>query len=311
MTVRMMGLEMTGGSMLCLGIMFILSGVMFFYMKKQLTHLEDAQLEQAKLLQSMIMSLNGGAMGMGPGAMGMGPGAMGPGAMSPGAMGMGQDAMDQRAMGQDAMGMGQDANNDNLIDVSDGEDDDSDEESDNEDGNSDEESDVDSDGEDDVDSEEENDDEDDDSDDDDDEDGDSDDESCSMVDVKINNHNIDHYEFNNLPQKETNMNDIDEDSIIEIKESVKVINIKNNAFMGEPEEIDLDNDMTSMTDTNMDDDDDDTLTVNSSMSGMNLAKSSLKALKVGDLRKMVIDRGLHSDPSKIKKAELIELLQKQ
>ena len=295
MTVRMMGLEMTGGSMLCLGIMFILSGVMFFYMKKQLTHLEDAQLEQAKLLQSMIMSLNSGAMG--PGAMGMGQGAMGPGAM-------GQDAMDQRAMG-----MGQDANNDNLIDVSDGEDDDSDEESDNEDGNSDEESDVDSDGEDDVDSEEENDDEDDDSDDD--EDGDSDDESCSMVDVKINNHNIDHYEFNNLPQKETNMNDIDEDSIIEIKESVKVINIKNNAFMGEPEEIDLDNDMTSMTDTNMDDDDDDTLTVNSSMSGMNLAKSSLKALKVGDLRKMVIDKGLHGDPSKIKKAELIELLQKQ
>ena len=124
---------------------------------------------------------------------------------------------------------------------------------------------------------------------------------------------MDHYEFNNLPQKETNMNDIDEDSIIEIKESVKVINIKNNAFMGEPEEIDMDNDLTSMTDTNMDedDDDDDTLTVNSSMSGMNLAKSSLKALKVGDLRKMVIDKGLHSDPSKIKKAELIELLQKQ
>ena len=85
--------------------------------------------------------------------------------------------------------------------------------------------------------------------------------------------------------------------------------------MGEPEEIDMDNDLTSMTDTNMDDDDDDddddTLTVNSSMSGMNLAKSSLKALKVGDLRKMVIDRGLHIDPSKIKKAELIELLQKQ
>lgn len=310
MTVRMMGLEMTGGSMLCLGIMFILSGVMFFYMKKQLTHLEDAQLEQAKLLQSMIMSLNSGAMGMGPGAIGQD--AMGPGAMGQDAMGMGPGAM-----GPGAMGMGQDANNDNLIDVSDGEDDDSDEESDNEDGNSDEESDdedgnsdedVDSDDENDVDSEEENDDEDDDSDD---EDDDIDDESASMVNVKINNHNIDHYEFNNLPQKETNMNDIDEDSIIEIKESVKVINIKNNAFMGEPEEIDMDNDLTSMTDTNMDDDDDDTLTVNSSLSGMNLAKSSLKALKVGDLRKMVIDRGLHSDPSKIKKAELIELLQKQ
>jgi hypothetical protein len=71
-----------------------------------------------------------------------------------------------------------------------------------------------------------------------------------------------------------------------------------------------------MTDTNIDDDDDDdddddTNTVNSSVSGNNLAKTSLKALKVGDLRKMVLERGLIADASKVKKAELIVLLQQQ
>jgi len=116
-------------------------------------------------------------------------------------------------------------------------------------------------------------------------------------------------EFSIMPTQEYSMNDIDEDSIVEIPNTVKVINIDHNENkpLSEPQEVDLD--MTSLTSTNLDDDD--TLTVNSSVSGSNLAKSSLKTLKVGDLRKMVLERTLHNDPSKLKKAELITLLQQQ
>lgn len=258
----MLGLELTSETMLCLGIMFILSGVLFFYMKKQITHIEDAQMEQAKLLQHIIANISANP-----------PTRMNGGTMA-------NNEIDVRD---------QDMNN--LIDVSDGE-----EDSDNENDSEDEYESENDDGE--EDSDEESDEE---------SDNDSDDETNIPVNTSIDKDTF--REFTTLPIQEACINDIDEDSIVEIPNGVKVVNMNSeSAPVNEPEEVELE--VESLTSTNLDDDDDDdTLTINSSVSGANLAKTSLKALKVGDLRKMVIERGLHSDPSKVKKAELITLLQ--
>ena len=262
----MLGLELTSETMLCLGIMFILSGVLFFYMKKQITHLEDAQMEQAKLLQHIIANISTMPSNM--------------------AANVGADIGAE--IGAD-IGAPMSENNDeyhrgNLIDVSDGEEDNSDREEEEDDSESEEEGSSES--EDDSDDELEN------------------DEVKEEVNIDKNILR----EFSALPVQEVDLNAIDEDSIVQIPDSVKVVNMNIGASDHEPEEVELD--VESLTSTNLDDDDDDdTLTINSSISGANLAKTSLKALKVGDLRKMVIERGLHSDPSKVKKAELITLLQ--
>jgi len=50
----MLGLTLASETMLCLGIMFILSGLLYFYVKKQITHIEHGQMEQARLLQHVI-----------------------------------------------------------------------------------------------------------------------------------------------------------------------------------------------------------------------------------------------------------------
>ena len=285
----MLGLELTSETMLYLGITFILSGVLFFYMKKHIIHLEEAQMEQAKILQSIIMSLNSGIgprTSIGPGTS-MGPEAsigpkasMGPGdSIAPTESG----DMDTCPRPMASMGIGEC----NLINVSDGEDSDSDSDSD-------------------ADDESEG------NDDNSDEDADSDEEADSDSDEEEENNDIKEVVYLN-----NNINDIDENSIEELHDNVKVINIdKNTLHQLDDEDIVLD-DLTSMTDTNIDDgdddddDDDDANTVNSSVSGNNLAKTSLKALKVGDLRKMVLERKLIADASKVKKADLIVLLQKQ
>ena len=103
----------------------------------------------------------------------------------------------------------------------------------------------------------------------------------------------------------SSINDIDEDSIVEIPNTVKVVAMTSSGLLDEPEEIIIDENSLSDDD---DDDDDDSLISNSTT---DLAKPSLKTLKVGDLRKLVLEKGLHEDPTKIKKNELIELLEKQ
>jgi len=279
----MLGLELTSETMLYLGITFILSGVLFFYVKKHILHLEEAQMEQAKILQSIIMSLNSGIgprTSMGPGAN-TGPGESG--SIAP----MESVDMDTCPRPMASMGIGEC----NLIDVSDGEDVDSDADSDDE-SECDESEGDESEGEDDN------------------SDGEDSDEEVDSDEEEENN------DIKEVVYLNNNINDIDENSIEELHDNVKVINInKNTIHHLDDEEIILD-DLTSMTDTNIDDDDDDdddddTNTVNSSVSGNNLAKTSLKALKVGDLRKMVLERGLIADASKVKKAELIVLLQQQ
>jgi cobalamin biosynthesis protein CobT len=262
----MLGLELTSETMLCLGIMFILSGVLFFYMKKQITHLEDAQMEQAKLLQHIIANISTMPSNMGAN-MGANIGAN-----------MGADIGAPMSENKEEYHRG------NLIDVSDGEQDNSDSEEEDDDSES--EGEGSSESEDDSDDELEN-----------------DEENEVMEEVNIDKNTL--REFSALPVQEVDLNAIDEDSMVEIPDTVKVVNMNTGASEHEPEEVELD--VESLTSTNLDDDD--TLTINSSISGTNLAKTSLKALKVGDLRKMVIERGLHSDPSKVKKAELITLLQ--
>jgi hypothetical protein len=275
----MLGLELTSETMLYLGITFILSGVLFFYVKKHILHLEEAQMEQAKILQSIIMSLNSG---IGSGTS-MGPGAnTGPGdSIAP----TESVDMDTCPRPMASMGIGEC----NLIDVSDGEDADSDSDADSDDESEGDESEGEGD--------------------DDNSDGEDSDEEADSDEEEENN------DIKEVVYLNNNINDIDENSIEELHDNVKVINInKNTIHHLDDEEIILD-DLTSMTDTNIDDDDDDddddTNTVNSSVSGNNLAKTSLKALKVGDLRKMVLERGLIADASKVKKAELIVLLQQQ
>ena len=57
LNINMLGVELSNDLILCLGILFILSGLLFFYFKRNLSILEKAQIEQAKLLQSVILSL--------------------------------------------------------------------------------------------------------------------------------------------------------------------------------------------------------------------------------------------------------------
>lgn len=255
MTVRMFGLALTSETMLCLGIMFILSGVLYFYMKKQIGHLENSQMEQARVLQNVITMITN------------------------------KPTMPEMAGGTNNSTLDV-SDSENLIDVSDGEESDED--------------DSDCDSESDSDDEDES-----------DNDVDSDDEDESNHPEMVHGKPNDLMEFHAMPIQKSSLNDIDEDSVVEIMNNVKVININRNESTIEPEEVELE--LNSLTSANMDDDeeddDDDTLTVNSSISGSNLAKTSLKTLKVGDLRKMVMERGLHNDPSKVKKSELIELLQ--
>lgn len=276
----MLGLELTSETMLCLGIMFILSGIFFFYMKKQITHLEDAQIEQAKLLQHIIANISAlPVSGMGANLSGASlSDANVSGASLSGASLSGANLSDANISGENA-NSSEKYQGGNLIDVSDGE----------ENSDSEEEDDSESEGENSSDSEEESDEE---------------DLVNDVEEVKLDKSTL--REFSALPAQEVDLNAIDEDSIVEIPNTVKVINMNAGTAEHEPEEVNLD--VESLTSTNLDEDDD-TLTINSSVSGANLAKTSLKALKVGDLRKMVIERGLHSDPSKVKKAELITLLQ--
>lgn len=250
----MLGLTLASETMLCLGIMFILSGLLYFYMKKQITHIELAQIEQARLLQHVINMITNNPP-------------------TPATMASGEGFISTNDTTADS---------ENLIDVSDGEE--SDEEDSDDESISDNERDIDED-----ESEEEE------------SDNEDQEQEVKMNDLK---------EFSIMPVQEYSLNEIDEGSIVEIPNTIKVINIdqKEHNPESEPQEVDLD--LTSLTTTNLDDDDD-TLTVNSSISGSNLAKSSLKTLKVGDLRKMVLERGLHNDPAKIKKGELITLLQQQ
>ena len=44
-------------TLLCLGIVFILIAVLFFYFKRNIALLERAQMEQARLLQSFITNM--------------------------------------------------------------------------------------------------------------------------------------------------------------------------------------------------------------------------------------------------------------
>ena len=244
----MLGLALSNDTMFCLGIMFMLVGILFFYIKKQITHLEHAQMEQAKLLQSIIMSLNSGP-----------PGQM---------MGNQEEMLSGNTNNYHAeMGMGNgNVKENSLIDVSDGEDDsdDSDDES--------------------NDSE------------------DSDNESSSSE-------NTDNALIDSDIQL-SSINDIDEDSIVEIPNTVKVVAMTSSGLLDEPEEIIIDENSLSDDDEDDDDDDDDDDSLISNNT-TDLAKPSLKTLKVGDLRKLVVEKGLHEDPTKIKKNELIELLEKQ
>jgi hypothetical protein len=57
LNINMLGLELSNELIVCLGIFFIVSGLLFFYFKRNLIVLEKAQIEQAKLLQSVILSL--------------------------------------------------------------------------------------------------------------------------------------------------------------------------------------------------------------------------------------------------------------
>ena len=243
MTLIMLGLSLSNDSLFCLGIMFILIGILFFYIKKQISHLETAQLEQAKLLQSIIMSLNNGQV--------MVPQSMGGGTMS------------------NINIQEENTNENSLIDVSDGEEE-SDHESDEED---------------------------------------SDDASENSSDSEVSHEELEEYNEN----VEKSINDIDEDSVVNISnnDDVKVISLSNT--LEDPEEITIDE--NSLSDDDDDDDEDDEGDEEDdsvSMSAIDgLAKSSLKTLKVGDLRKMVAEKGLHEDPSKVKKNELIELLEQQ
>lgn len=243
MTLIMLGLSLSNDSLFCLGIMFILIGILFFYIKKQITHLETAQLEQAKLLQSIIMSLNSGQV------------------MVPQNSG---ESIHETNMGEGII------KENSLIDVSDGEEDSGEEDSDDEDSD------------------------------------DEKSENSSESDNSIQDYEeIEDYNKN----VEKTINDIDEDSVINISNNVKVISLSNT--LEEPEEINIDNESLSDDDDEDDEDEDDDEDSVSLSATDGLAKPSLKTLKVGDLRKLVSDKGLHEDPSKIKKNELIELLEKQ
>jgi hypothetical protein len=225
----MLGLEISSDFMLCLGIVCILSGVMFFYFKRNLTLLENAQMEQAKLLQSVIMSM-------------------------------------QNLPSNNLVMQGTESQND-LIDVSDDSDSDSDSDSD----------------------------------------IDSDDEIEDVEPVQyIDDYNRDSKEVEEEEEEEEEEEalqlngDIDESE--NLIQNIKVVEMKNLGIDEESLDIEEDTLDPSLSD--------DLSTLNSEsiqdLAGGSLV--SLKSLKVGDLRKMVLDKGLHDKPKTLKKSELITLL---
>lgn len=218
----MLGLEISSDFMLCLGIVCILSGVMFFYFKRNLTLLENAQMEQAKLLQSVIMSMQN--------------------------------------MPSSNLGIQGAGSQNELIDVSD--DSDSDSEGDDESSL------------------------------------DSDDEIEDVQPVQ----DID--EFNRESDNEEETLQLEEE-VVEtdnLIENIKVVEMNNLGIEEESLEIEEDTLDPSLSE--------DTSTLNSEsiqhLAGDSLV--SLKSLKVGDLRKMVLEKGLHDKPKTLKKSELITLL---
>tara|TARA_B100000035_G_scaffold221906_1_gene190610 strand:- start:21 stop:683 length:663 start_codon:yes stop_codon:yes gene_type:complete len=218
----MLGLEISSDFMLCLGVVCILSGVMFFYFKRNLTLLENAQMEQAKLLQSVIMSMQ-----------------------------------NMPSSNLDIQGAG---SQNELIDVSD--DSDSDSEGDDESSL------------------------------------DSDDEIEDVQPVQ----DID--EFNRESDNEEETLELEEE-VVEtdgLIENIKVVEMNNLGIEEESLEIEEDTLDPSLSE--------DTSTLNSEsiqhLAGDSLV--SLKSLKVGDLRKMVLEKGLHDKPKTLKKSELITLL---
>lgn len=216
----MLGLEISSDFMLCLGVVCILSGVMFFYFKRNLTLLENAQMEQAKLLQSVIMSM-------------------------------------QNMPSSNLVMQGAGSQND-LIDVSD------------------------------------------------DSDSDSDDESSlgSHDEIEDVEPIQDIEEFNRESDNEEETLELEE-KIVETNDliqNIKVVEMNNLGIEEESLEIEEDTLDPSLSE--------DTSTLNSE-SLQNLAGDSLvslKSLKVGDLRKMVLEKGLHDKPKTLKKSELITLL---
>lgn len=219
----MLGLEISSDFMLCLGIVCILSGVMFFYFKRNLTLLENAQMEQAKLLQSVIMSMQN--------------------------------------MPSSNLGLQGTGSQNELIDVSD--------DSDDSDSEGDDESSL-----------------------------DSHDEIEDVQPVQ----DID--EFNRESDNEEETLELEEE-VVEtdnLIENIKVVEMNNLGIEEESLEIEEDTLDPSLSE--------DTSTLNSEsmqhLAGDSLV--SLKSLKVGDLRKMVLEKGLHDKPKTLKKSELITLL---
>jgi hypothetical protein len=114
-------------TLLCLGVVFLLISLLFFYFKRSVTRLERAQMEQARVLQSFITNME----------MSRQQHMVQPPMTQP---------LHNHVGGVHDNGFVQDSNEQSLIDVSDGSDDDSDDESDDgSDDESDDESDDDSD----------------------------------------------------------------------------------------------------------------------------------------------------------------------
>jgi hypothetical protein len=218
----MLGLEISSDFMLCLGVVCILSGVMFFYFKRNLTLLENAQMEQAKLLQSVIMSM-------------------------------------QNMPSSNLVMQGAGSQND-LIDVSDDSDSDSDSDDETSLGSHDEIEDVE-----------------------------------PIQDIE---------EFNRESDNEEETLELEEEIVEtdDLIQNIKVVEMNNLGIEEESLEIDEDTLDPSLSE--------DTSTLNSEsiqhLAGDSLV--SLKSLKVGDLRKMVLEKGLHDKPKTLKKSELITLL---
>ena len=111
-------------TLLCLGVVFLLISLLFFYFKRSISRLERAQMEQARVLQSFITNME----------MSRQQHMMQPTMTQP---------LHNHVGGVHENGFVQDSNEQSLIDVSDGSDDDSDDESDDESDDSDDEIDSD------------------------------------------------------------------------------------------------------------------------------------------------------------------------
>ena len=98
-------------TLLCLGVVFLLISLLFFYFKRSISRLERAQMEQARVLQSFITNME----------MSRQQHMMQPTMTQP---------LHNHVGGVHENGFVQDSNEQSLIDVSDGSDDESDDESD-------------------------------------------------------------------------------------------------------------------------------------------------------------------------------------